>query len=465
MIRLFRQYISPRKTVFIIGEGILIFLAVSLASFFILGRETGMVSMLRIIWPKVLLISLIAQLSLYFNDLYETKTSDSNIDLASRLIQSIGITSITLAIIYFLRPDMIIGRWIFFVSLIFLLLFLVSWRLLYSVVIKKKLFAEKAIILGSDALARNIVHEIEGRKDLSYNIASVITQNNKQGIQEQFSAIPVHHGFDDLCDLVDAENAKSVIVALDEKRGIFPDEELLKCKVSGINVIDGESFYERITGKLLVEKIKPSWLIFSDGFVKSKISRATNRLVGLLLSALMLLLLSPFMFLVAVAIKLNSRGPVLFTQERVGENGKAYTLYKFRSMVADAEKGSGPVWASEDDPRITRVGKLIRRLRIDELPQLWNVFKGDMSFVGPRPERPFFAEKLKKTIPYYNERFSVKPGVTGWAQIKYAYGASEEDALEKLKYDLYYIKNMSLVMDLTVIFHTAKIVLLGRGSR
>ncbi|UCC41562.1 MAG: TIGR03013 family PEP-CTERM/XrtA system glycosyltransferase [Candidatus Aminicenantes bacterium] len=465
MIRLFRQYISPRKTVFIIGEGILIFLAVSLASFFILGRETGLVSMLRIIWPKVLLISLITQLSLYFNDLYQTKTSDSNIDLASRLIQSIGITSITLAIIYFLWPDMIIGRWIFFVSLIFLLLFLVSWRLLYSVVIKRKMFAEKAIILGSDELARNIVHEIEGRKDLSYDIASIVTQNNKQGIQEQFNGIPVHQGFDKLCDLVDAENAKSVIVALDEKRGIFPDEELLKCKVSGINVIDGESFYERITGKLLIEKIKPSWLIFSDGFVKSKISRATNRLVGLLLSALMLLFLFPLMLLVAVAIKLNSRGPVLFVQERVGENGKVYTLYKFRSMVADAEKGSGPVWASEDDPRITRVGKLIRKLRVDELPQLWNVFKGNMSFVGPRPERPFFAEKLKKTIPYYNERFSVKPGVTGWAQIKYAYGASEEDALEKLKYDLYYIKNMSLVMDLTVIFHTAKIVLLGRGSR
>ncbi len=465
MIRLFRQYISPRKTIFIIGEGILIFLAVSLASFFILGRETGVVSMLRIIWPKVLLVSLITQLSLYFNDLYETKTSDSNIDLASRLIQSIGITSITLAIIYFLWPDMIIGRWIFFVSLIFLLLFLVSWRLLYSVVIKKKLFAEKAIILGSDTLARNIVYEIEGRKDLSYNIASVITQNNKQDIQQQFNAIPVHHGFNNLCDLVDAENAKSVIVALDEKRGIFPDGELLRCKVSGINVIDGESFYERITGKLLIEKIKPSWLIFSDGFVKSKISRATNRLAGLLLSALMLLLFSPLMLLVAVAIKLNSRGPVFFAQERVGENGKAYWLYKFRSMVADAEKGSGPVWASEDDPRITRVGKLIRKLRIDELPQLWNVFKGDMSFVGPRPERPFFAEKLKKTIPYYNERFSVKPGVTGWAQIKYAYGASEQDALEKLKYDLYYIKNMSLVMDLTVIFHTAKIVLLSRGSR
>jgi sugar transferase (PEP-CTERM system associated) len=232
-----------------------------------------------------------------------------------------------------------------------------------------------------------------------------------------------------------------------------------------MNIIDGESFYERITGKLLVEKINPSWLIFSDGFVKSKISKTIKRSVGLLISFCMLVLLSPIILLAAIAIKLDSRGSILFSQERVGEFGKKYTLYKFRSMRADAEEATGPVWASENDPRVTRVGKLIRKLRIDELPQLWNVFKGDMSFVGPRPERPVFVEKLKETIPYYNERFSVKPGLTGWAQIRYPYGASEEDALEKLKYDLYYIKNMSSVMDLTIIFHTVKIVLLGRGAR
>ena len=174
---------------------------------------------------------------------------------------------------------------------------------------------------------------------------------------------------------------------------------------------------------------------------------------------------SPFLILVAIAIKLDSRGPVLFAQERVGENEETFKLYKFRSMKADAEKESGPVWAQEDDPRVTRVGKIIRKLRIDELPQLWNVLKGDMSFVGPRPERPFFVEQLKKKIPYYNERSSVKPGVTGWAQIKYPYGSTEKDALEKLKYDLYYIKNMTMLIDFIVIFHTVKIMLLGRGAR
>jgi lipopolysaccharide/colanic/teichoic acid biosynthesis glycosyltransferase len=168
---------------------------------------------------------------------------------------------------------------------------------------------------------------------------------------------------------------------------------------------------------------------------------------------------------VSIAIKLDSKGPVLFSQERVGEDGEIFKVYKFRSMKEDAEALSGPVWAEEDDPRITRMGRIIRKLRIDELPQLWNVLKGDMSFVGPRPERPYFVEKLKTKIPYYKERFAVKPGVTGWAQVMYGYGATEKDALEKLKYDLYYIKNMSLIMDLMVIFHTVKIVLLGRGSR
>jgi sugar transferase (PEP-CTERM system associated) len=254
-------------------------------------------------------------------------------------------------------------------------------------------------------------------------------------------------------------------VALDEKRGVFPFNELLACKMKGVNIIDGQSFYERITGKLLVEKMPPSWLIFSDGFVKSRFTRATKRVLGLSLSAFLLFVLFPLFLVVAAAVKLTSRGPSLFSQERVGEFGKPFTLYKFRSMRVDAEEETGPVWATEDDPRITRVGKIIRKLRVDELPQLWNVFRGDMSFVGPRPERRYFVEQLKEKVPYYNERFSVKPGVTGWAQIKYPYGASEKDALEKLKFDLYYIKNMSMVFDIAVVFHTIKIVLLGRGSR
>ena len=451
--------------IFILGEGALVYCAVALASFFLLYRDMAIADLLEMIWLKILLVAIVTQISLHFNDLYEFKASDSMIDLATRLIQSIGMTSIVLAIIYFLWPAAIIGKWIFFFSILFLLLFLVSWRFLYSLTIKKRLFAEKAIMVGSGELARDILQEIKNRRDISYHIRSLVLHEKEKNSPIQFDGIPVRYGFDGLCDLAEVEQASSIIVALDQKRGIMPYNELLNCKVRGISIIDGEDFYERIAGKLLVEKINPSWLIFSDGFVKSKTSRFTKRLVGFAMSSIMLIVFSPLILLVAIAIKLDSRGSVLFSQERVGENEEIFTLHKFRSMKVNAEEETGPVWASDDDTRITRVGKIIRKLRIDELPQLWNVLRGDISFVGPRPERSFFVEKLKKVIPYYKQRFTVKPGVTGWAQVKYGYGASERDALEKLKYDLYYIKNMSIVMDLMVIFHTVKIVLLGRGAR
>jgi sugar transferase (PEP-CTERM system associated) len=465
MIKLFNQYISFHKLVFILGEGALIFFAALLATYITLGRGIGLIGTLEIVWPKLLLVTIITQLSLYFNDLYEIRATDNKIDIAARLIQAIGITSITLAIIYFIWPDMVIGQWIFFISLIFLLLFLLSWRFLYYIVVKKRLFTERTILLGTGSLACDLLEELKFRRDIGYNIVMAICQDNHQEICELPLKIPVKQGFEDLCELVSKENASTVIVALDQKRGIMPYKELLNCKVQGIKIIDGESFYEKIAEKLLVEKINPSWLIFSEGFQKSKITRFFKRFSDFIMSIILLVLLLPFLALVAIIIKSESKGPALFSQERVGENGVPFILYKFRSMRSDAEKLSGPVWAEEDDPRVTKVGKIMRKLRIDELPQLWNVFRGEMSFVGPRPERRFFIDQLLKSVPYYNERFSVKPGVTGWAQIKYPYGSTEKDALEKLKYDLYYIKNLSFAFDLTIIFHTVKIMLLGRGAR
>ena len=239
----------------------------------------------------------------------------------------------------------------------------------------------------------------------------------------------------------------------------------MRCRVEGIDVIEGNSFYEMLTGKLIVEQIPPSWFIFSDGFHKSRTKRFLKRSSDLILSFVLLICICPLMLLVAILIKLDSSGPVIFSQERVGEKHKSYLVKKFRSMVVDAEKRSGPVWAQDDDPRITRVGRFIRKTRIDEIPQFWNVFKGEMSFVGPRPEREYFVNDLEKKIPYYRERFTVKPGITGWAQINYRYGATIEDAIEKLNYDMFYIKNMSIWMDLMIVLRTIKIVLFGWGAR
>ena len=268
-----------------------------------------------------------------------------------------------------------------------------------------------------------------------------------------------------LCELATSLHAQKIIVAMDEKRGKLPTEKLLRCRMKGIQILEGATLYEELTGKIFVEKLNPSWFIFSDGFRKSRITRFMKRITGLIAASVGLLLTLPLIALIALAIKLDSKGPVIFKQDRSGQDGRIFKLCKFRSMIDKAEAACGPCWAADNDERITRAGRILRKYRLDEIPQMWNVLKGDMSFVGPRPERPEFVNKLAEAIPYYIERHTVKPGITGWAQVSYRYGASVKDACEKLKYDLFYIKNMSLIMDLIIIFKTAKIVLLRSGAR
>ena len=242
-------------------------------------------------------------------------------------------------------------------------------------------------------------------------------------------------------------------------------ESLLACKFQGVEVEEGATFYEQVCSKIMLENLRPSWLVFSQGFSISPPLRFFKRMADILLSVLGLILAAPLMIVVAMLIKMDSQGPVFYRQQRVGQNGKRFTLTKFRSMRDDAEAVTGPIFADKDDLRITRVGRVLRTTRVDELPQLLNVLRGEMSFVGPRPERPFFVEQFAKEIPYYPQRLSVKPGLTGWAQVCYSYGATVEDAVEKLRLDLYYIKNMSLILDLFIIMKTLKIIVLGKGAR
>jgi sugar transferase (PEP-CTERM system associated) len=267
----------------------------------------------------------------------------------------------------------------------------------------------------------------------------------------------------DLDSLVDETRPNIVVVAQIDRRGCFPAQTLLECRLRGIRVEDWPTFYEKATGKILVTAVRPSWLIFSDGFVKTPRTEIIKRLFDVGASLAGILLSLPLMALAAIAIKLESSGPVLYRQPRLGQNGCVFILNKFRSMRQDAEKETGPVWATQQDSRITRVGGFLRRTRLDELPQLFNVLFGHMSFIGPRPERPEFVSELQKQIPYYIERLAVKPGITGWAQVRYRYGSSVEDAVEKLQYDLYYIKNLSLFLDLLIVLNTVQVVLFARG--
>jgi sugar transferase (PEP-CTERM system associated) len=268
----------------------------------------------------------------------------------------------------------------------------------------------------------------------------------------------------ELFDVARELRVQRVIVALQDRRQALPIEQLLKCRLSGIRIEERELLYEKVTGRIAVEALRPSYLIFSEGFNKSLLTRALKRALDIVASIVGLTLTFPALLATAIAVKLDSEGPIFYRQERVGRDGRPFMLVKFRSMRSDAEKSTGPVWAKANDDRITRVGRFIRRVRIDEIPQMWNVLRGEMSFVGPRPERPTFTEELAKEIPYFLERLTVKPGITGWAQVCYPYGNTKADAIQKLQYDLYYIKSMGLIFDITVLFRTVKVVILRRGA-
>jgi len=466
MLRIFKQYYPIRNMFFFIGEGLVIYISVIIASWLLLETESFPFDLW--VYLKILLITFICQTCLYYNDLYDFKITDTFAELSIRLLQALGTSAILLAGIYVIFPGAIIGPGIFILSVAFVILLIVSWRFCYKLILNHGLFDQKIILLGSGDLAKNITNEINEKKDSGYTLSVNIqecSENNDFANEKNKASTICKQDYEGLCDIAEELNIRKIVVALTEKRGALPTKELVKCRVKGIEIIEGASFYEMLTGKFIVEHINPAWLIFSEGFYKTRMRRFLKRSMDLTLSLALLIIFSPVIIVTAIIIKIDSTGPVIFSQERVGKNKTTYLVYKFRSMVKDAEKQSGPVWAEDNDCRITHVGKVIRQWRLDEIPQLWNVLKGDMSFVGPRPERAFFIKKLEDIIPYFGERFSVKPGITGWAQVCYGYGSSVDDAIEKLNYDLFYIKNMSAFMDLMIIMRTIKIVLFGKGAR
>ena len=463
IVRIFAQYIPIRKIAFFFLETAFILGMVILGAYLHFFNDPISLYTYEYLFLKALLIVVCIQLCLYYFDLYDLKIFRSNLELGIRLLQSLGVSSILLAFLYYLFPFLIIGRGIFLGSLCFVGLVIVSWRIIYNHILRTRQLDEKIMIIGSGALAKEIAKEIIEKADTGFNIIGFIAENPDR-VGEKLINPSIIGDQSQIFDIAKREKVNRIIVALEERRGMFPQCQLLECKMRGIVIEEGIEFYEHLTGKLQVESLRPSFLIFSDGFKKSELSMGLKRITGFILSLIGLILLSPLILVVSILIKIDSPGPVFYKQERVGKSGKIFKLLKFRSMVDNAET-NGPVWAENDDKRITRIGRWIRKWRIDEVPQMLNVLRGDMAFVGPRPERPYFVDQLKKEIPFYDQRFSVKPGVTGWAQIKYRYGASKEDALEKLKYDLYYIKNLSSLFDLLIIFETIKVVLFGKGAR
>ncbi len=465
MLRVLKKYYPVRKVFFVIGEGAVIYASILFTHWILLWGKP-FASDIRLCM-KIMLITFVCQICLYYNDLYNLNLTYTLSELGVRLLQALGAATIFLSGIYFIFPKVIVGRGIFFaLTLGFAMLFIISWRFCCTVILNSGVFNQKIMILGSGELARNISEEVRQRKNCGYELAGIALEDDDDScFSDEKSRILLHRKkYDGLCEIANDLNIRKMVVALRNRRTGFPTKELLECRISGIDVLEGDSFYEMLTGKLSVEHINPEWLIFSEGFQKSFFIRSAKRATDIALSSVMLFTLLPVIILTAVLIKLDSKGPVLFSQERVGEKRRKYKIHKFRSMITDAEKQSGPVWAKADDDRVTRVGRFIRQWRVDEIPQLWNVLKGEMSFVGPRPEREFFVKGLEYIIPYYSARFTAKPGITGWAQVSYGYGASVKDAIEKLNYDLFYMKNMSLSLDLLIVLRTVKTVISGSKS-
>jgi sugar transferase (PEP-CTERM system associated) len=407
----------------------------------------------------------VSQVCLYYAELYDLRIVSDRRELFVRIVQALGAAAFILAAIYFWFPRMIIGRGVFFVAAFLVLALVVGWRVVFEWLTRRVTPHERLLLVGTSPAAVALAREIhERRQELGVEIVGFVDSDPAM-IGEPIINPGVIGTVEDIPSIVRARGVDRVVVSLADARGKLPMEKLLDMKLDGVSFAHLASVYEDYTGKIAVENLRPSWLIFSDGFRKNPTFTRVKRLLDLLIACCGLMVALPLMVIIAAAIRLTSPGPALYSQLRVGQRGRVFTVRKFRSMRQDAEARTGPVWASKDgDPRVTAIGRFLRRTRLDELPQLWNILLGDMSFVGPRPERPEFVSQLTRQIPFYGQRHIIRPGLTGWAQVRYTYGASTEDALQKLQYDLFYIKNLSLAFDLFIIFDTLKTVVLRKGA-
>jgi sugar transferase (PEP-CTERM system associated) len=462
---LFLRTLTWRSASLIVCEGAVILGCVYLGAFVRLsGGSLSDFAWTASILPKALLIAGVTQISMYFADLYDFRILAERRELFVRSIQALGGSSLLLAGIYFWFPNLIVGRGVFMVAAVAIIGLLFGWRMAFVWTSRQVGPRERILLVGTNDAAVELARELFERHDLGVKIVGFIDPD-----PAKVGAPVLNPGVigtvEDIPAIVRARGVDRVVVSLSDARGKLPMDKLLEMKLEGVTFDHLTSVYEQYTGKIAVDNLRPSWLIFSEGFRKSHVQTALKRLIDIVGAAVGLIMALPIMAAVAIAVKISSGGGVLYHQARVGLRGHVFTVHKFRSMRADAEQQTGAVWAAPNDSRVTSVGRFLRRTRLDELPQLWNVLCGDMSIVGPRPERPEFVTTLTNEIPFYGQRHIVRPGLTGWAQVRYTYTASVEDAMEKLQYDLFYIKNRSIALDLFIAAKTVKTVLMQRGGQ
>ena len=459
MIRLFNAYFPTRTLLLTVTEALLVTLGFCLAVFVWAG--TPLDANIYLLYENGLgrigLIVGVFLILMYYFDLYDSFVLGNRREVITRLVGVLGCAFVALALLYYIFPEVSLVGSSLWLGVAIVAVAVPAWRNLFFVLNRSARFSERAIIYGDGPLADPLMREISHRAELGVRVVGFVGQS-----APSVPGIPQLEG--EIDDLAERQNVQRIVVTMADRRGRLPVEQLLKLKTRGVYIQDGPEYYENVTGKIPLESLHLSWLLFSPGFHVRAALRVYKRLFSLVLSAVAIVITAPLMVLAAIAIRLDSRGPAIFRQQRVGEHGRMFTVYKFRSMYKGSEKQQLTP-AEQDDVRVTRVGKWLRRLRIDELPQLFNILKGDMAFVGPRPFVPEQEQECAERIPFYRERWLVKPGATGWAQINRGYNATLEDNREKLAYDLFYIKNMSFGLDLYVMFATLKILLLGRGGR
>ena len=462
MIRLFKHYI-PHAVLLLAALDFLLLLGAAELGWVYRAQQIGM-DVERIATRYVPLVSFAVslQVAMIAVGVYGTEALQSLRFATARLLVAISLGVIFLSVLSFIQPGATLWRSNSLHAMVFSFLMLITLRILLGQMIGGEAFKRRLIVLGAGPRADRI-RQLAERRGSGFSIVGYIAMNDgKKVIPEAIDRSAIYN----LADFVVRLGASEVVLALEERRNALPLSDLLRIKTTGVHVNDLSSFLERETGRVDLDSVNPSWFIFSDGFSSGRrLSSFAKRLFDIGASFLLLVLTAPLILLAAIIVKLDSKGPAFFRQRRVGLYGQEFEIIKLRSMRQDAEVSGKAVWAAENDPRITRVGQIIRKLRIDELPQAWSVLKGEMSFVGPRPERRQFVEDLEKHMPYYAERHMLKPGITGWAQINYPYGASIEDARHKLEYDLYYAKNYTPFLDLLILLQTLRVVLWPEGAR
>jgi sugar transferase (PEP-CTERM system associated) len=465
IVTLENRFFSLRSAVCFIIEGGIIILSV-VASFLLLHGRAGtpVVSMGDVV-ARALVVTFFCQACMYLLDLYNFKLSRTWGEVLFGLAIAIGFVCIGIGMLSYAIPKFGVAGTMYYLSILIASVFLLLWRIVFEIYINRYGSRENILIVGTGDVARQVGEEVKKRKRLGFHLVGFIDAPPAKNGTYEGQVGDILGDPSQMERIIKRYDVDKVVVAITERRGEYPVKEMLSLRVRGHQVVEWPGFFEKLSGRIPIDNLAPSFFIFNEGFRKSRILLSIRRVLSAIVAAIVLVLLLPVFLVVGVFIKLDSPGSVFYSQIRVGRYNKPIRIYKFRSMCTDAEKNGDAVWAVENDPRVTRVGRFLRKTRIDELPQMFNVLVGELEFVGPRPERPEFVEKLQSMIPYYSLRHTVKPGISGWAQVMFHYGSTIDESKEKLQYDLFYIKNMSLKLDLLILFHTVKIVLLGRGAR